>query len=400
MKETITIGVKDIEISEAIKKKLDDKGFGEERVESFKKYFETDTPMLKQGLGVTTDLSWIELGEERVFREGKTIVESEDKEIKTYTWNEFLETKDFGEEEKKEMKGKLDLSMNKEKMSYLHRAMSNIIICVMPENTVLKKPVKIKNLVKNNSYTHLAIFVGKNTNAEIILDVKSEEESFFTHQTDIIVKENSKVSLIQLKKPAKNSACYSKINPVVLEDSEFRLLICDTNHRLLLQEVFARLKGNNSSARLSNMYLAGKGEEINSYSIAQHEGRNTFSLMQSKGSLASSKAINRGLVRIKENASDSNGYQKLESLMLDEDARSISVPDLEIHNDKVKCTHGATTTRIDEEKVFYMMSRGIPRKKAEEQLVEGFYYPALNEIKDEETKEVLLNTLMERLGEE
>ena len=51
-------------------------------------------------------------------------------------------------------------------------------------------------------------------------------------------------------------------------------------------------------------------------------------------------------------------------------------------------------------KVFYMMSRGISKRKAEEQLVEGFYYPAINEIKDEETKELLLNTLMGRLREE
>ncbi len=400
MKETITIGIKDVEISDAIKRKMDGKGFGNERVESFKKYFETETPILKHGLGVTTDLSWLELGDDRVFREGKTIVESDNKKLKVYTWNEFLETTDFSEEQKNSMKKKLDVSISNEKIGYLHRSMSNIIICSMPENTSLKEPVKIKNEVSNNSYTHLALFIGKNTNAEILLEINSGEESFFTHQTDVIISENSKVSVIQLKKPVKNSVCYSRINPVVLDDSEFRLLACDSNQRLLLQEVFARLKGNNSSARLSNMYLAGKGEEINSYSIAQHEGTNTFSLMQTKGSLLSSKTINRGLVRIKEDASDSNGYQKLESLMLDDNARSISIPDLEIHNDKVKCTHGATTTRIDEEKVFYMMSRGISKRKAEEQLVEGFYYPAINEIKDEETKELLLNTLMGRLREE
>ncbi len=400
MKETLTTDVKNAEIKDDVKEKLIGKGFKNKRIECFRKYLELEARELKHGLGVDTDLKHLGLREEKFLEEGRTIVESKNKQIKIYAWNEFLETTELGKEEKEEIKGKIDLSVSNEKISYLHGAMSNIMICIVPESTVLKKPVNIKNKVENNSYTHLALFIGKNTNAEIVLEVRSEEESFFTHQTDIIVNENSNVSFIQIKTPVKNSICYSKIKPVILENSEFRLLVCDTNHKLLLQEVFARLKGNNSSARLSNIYLARKGEEISSYSVAQHEGKNTFSLMQSKGSLASSKAVNRGLVRIQQNASESNGYQKLESLMLDGDARAISIPDLEIHNDKVKCTHSATTTRIDEEKVFYMLSRGISRKKAEEKLIEGFYYPALNEIKDGEVRALLLNNLMKRLREE
>jgi len=88
----------------------------------------------------------------------------------------------------------------------------------------------------------------------------------------------------------------------------------------------------------------------------------------------------RGMIYIGENASNSNGYQKNEMLMLDNTSRAISIPDLEIHNDEVRCTHGSSISRPDAEKIFYMQSRGLNHKESERLLVKGFYEVLLSEI--------------------
>jgi Fe-S cluster assembly protein SufD len=135
-----------------------------------------------------------------------------------------------------------------------------------------------------------------------------------------------------------------------------------------------------------NNIVCGKNSEYYIYNISEHTGKNTQSLILNKEVLHNSKAIVKGLVKINPDANSSSGYQKSDALILDDASRAISVPDLEIHNHDVKCTHGSTITKLDKEKIFYLQSRGILKDDAEKLLVDGFYEQILSKITSEELR--------------
>jgi Fe-S cluster assembly protein SufD len=123
--------------------------------------------------------------------------------------------------------------------------------------------------------------------------------------------------------------------------------------------------------------------------ISEHTGKNTESLIRTKSGLRRSKAIIKGLIRKNKDAESSSGYQKSDILLIDEESKGVSIPDLEIQNEQVKCTHGSTISRIDEEKIFYLQSRGLSKNEAETMMIEGFYDTILNIVSDKALREEL-----------
>jgi Fe-S cluster assembly protein SufD len=104
-----------------------------------------------------------------------------------------------------------------------------------------------------------------------------------------------------------------------------------------------------------------------------------------------------GLIRIELDASDSEAYQENRNLLLDKDCRAESIPELEILNQDVRCTHGATVGPIDDEQIFYLMTRGLPRREAERAIVEGFFAPVLDRIDEESLKGRLWSYIRSKL---
>jgi len=178
----------------------------------------------------------------------------------------------------------------------------------------------------------------------------------------------------------------AKVITTILEENVKVILITlnkDTTTKTIL-------KGNHSEQKTISLFKANN-EDVNIYNISDHVGKNTFSLIETKGVIQKSNTTTRGLVRINSDADDSEGYQKSDVLVLD-DSKVTSVPDLEINNHNVKCSHGATISQIDKEKKFYLMSRGLNEEEAQETLITGFFEPIINEL-PEEVKETIRNEL-------
>ena len=95
---------------------------------------------------------------------------------------------------------------------------------------------------------------------------------------------------------------------------------------------------------------------------------------------------------MEENAENSDGYQKEEVLLLSEEAEADSIPNLEIHNENVKCSHGASIGSIDKDKLFYLMSRGLSKETSIKLVVEGFFDSLLVKV-NPIVKEMVMNKL-------
>ena len=104
------------------------------------------------------------------------------------------------------------------------------------------------------------------------------------------------------------------------------------------------------------------------------------------------------MIKVDEAAQQTDGYQRSDALMLSSEARCDSIPGLEIEADDVRCTHGATTGRVDEEQIFYAQSRGISENEAMHMIVEGFFQKVYYRIPIEVVRETLSRTVQGKLG--
>jgi len=109
--------------------------------------------------------------------------------------------------------------------------------------------------------------------------------------------------------------------------------------------------------------------------------------------LENSRALSRGLVYISKNAEQSTGYEKQDALLLSDEAEADAIPNLQIENNDVKCSHGSTIGQIDKEQLFYLMSRGLNEESAKKKIIEGYFAPVLDMMQDQDAREKLQATI-------
>jgi Fe-S cluster assembly protein SufD len=141
------------------------------------------------------------------------------------------------------------------------------------------------------------------------------------------------------------------------------------------------LAGQGAVGRMSGFYFTDHDQHLDHDTQQNHLTPNTTSDLLFKGALAhQSRSVWQGMIYVAPGAQKTDGYQANRNLVLSRKARADSIPGLEILADDVRCTHGATVGKIDQDQVFYLRSRGIPEKEAERVIVEGFFDPIMQRI--------------------
>ena len=131
-----------------------------------------------------------------------------------------------------------------------------------------------------------------------------------------------------------------------------------------------------------------------------HEAGKTHSNLDFKVALTgAARSAYTGMIRIARHAGGSEAYQENRNLLLSEDARAESIPELEILTDDVRCSHGATVAPLDDEQLFYLKSRGLPHSQAMRLIVYGFLDQTLQRL-PEATRERIEALVAHRLHEE
>lgn len=196
------------------------------------------------------------------------------------------------------------------------------------------------------------IIIQKDTKKDLNILINKDEDLFIT------LEENAELNLITTML---NDLKESKVN------------------------VEVNLNGINSRFLHKCIFVSNKEQKFDLNINAVHNAPFTYSNMLTKGVLNDKSKVNyRGLIKINKDANNSNGYQKEDVILLSKDAESNSIPKLEIDNNDVKCTHGASISQLDEEKLFYLMSRGLNEKEAKITFVKGFLQEIINEAKIDE----------------
>lgn len=160
----------------------------------------------------------------------------------------------------------------------------------------------------------------------------------------------------------------------------------------------SHLEGEHASAYIKGVFFGDTKQLFDLNTESVHNASHTASDILVKGVLGGhAKGIYRGLVRIDPQARNCSGYQKEDTLLLSPSAEIDSVPNLEIENNEVSCSHGVTTSRINAEKLFYAVSRGIPYTQAVSLFVQGHFGEVLSAVSDASVREELAQLLESKL---
>src|SRR6202035_937209 len=164
-------------------------------------------------------------------------------------------------------------------------------------------------------------------------------------------------------------------------------------------ESLSRLVGEGARSDLLAVAVATNEQEFDARTLQDHISPRTASDLLYKNALDDkARCTFGGLIRVEPHAHFTDAYQKVRNLMLSDDAEANSMPGLEIMADEVRCTHGATSGHVEEEELFYLLSRGIDRITAQELIVQGFLQEVLERLGNETTTCKLSSLLAEKFA--
>jgi Fe-S cluster assembly protein SufD len=154
-----------------------------------------------------------------------------------------------------------------------------------------------------------------------------------------------------------------------------------------------------SSSEMLAIYFADKDQHFDHQTLQHHIKPRAHSDLLFKGVLADkARGVFSGLIKVELNAQKTDAYQKNRTLLLSDEARSDSVPQLEINANDVRCSHGSTTAPVDQQELFYLRSRGIAKPVAEKMLVTAFLEDVLNRVPLKNVVEYLENVIADKVG--
>lgn len=169
---------------------------------------------------------------------------------------------------------------------------------------------------------------------------------------------------------------------------------------LARNSISAKFHGTHAKLDLSGVFLGRGGDHIDTTLIVDHAVPHCVSRELFKGVLdGHARGIFQGKVIVRPDAQKSDGKQMAQALMLSSDAEFDSKPELEIYADDVVCGHGSTAAELDEDLLFYLMARGIPRAEARALLIESFVGEAIDQVEHEGLREALIVVAKQWLGE-
>lgn len=191
----------------------------------------------------------------------------------------------------------------------------------------------------------------------------------------------------------------SHLRSVVKENGQFSLLSVALGGSYSRVMTVCDLVGRSASAKLNAAYLAGSTQTMEFRTFQNHKARDTRSDLLYKGAVSgAAHSIYSGLIRIDKGARGSNAFQTNRNIVLSENARADSVPNLDIQENDVKCSHASAVGPVDAEQRFYLESKGIDSEEAEKMIVRGFFRDLMSEFSSFQVADVVGDVLEKMWG--
>jgi len=223
-------------------------------------------------------------------------------------------------------------------------------------------------------------------------------DSISNGAVEIVAGPRSHVGFVALQEYGGRVWNFQRIDMSAAKDAVIRSLIVTLGGRFSRQEVRTAMRGEGVDCEMLGLYFAEKGQHFDFRTFQDHIGPRCRSDLLYKGALKdASRTVYSGMIRVEPHAEGTDAYQTNRNLVLSDHAKADSKPELEILNNDVKCSHGASVGQMNEEEIFYLMTRGIERPQAERLIVNGFFEEVVGRVRQDEIRQVLSDAIEHKL---
>lgn len=274
-----------------------------------------------------------------------------------------------------------------------------VVLKIKP-NISINDPINFVNIISDDnciSNTQFNIDVFENSKLHIrqyFLGSSNSKDGFINHRNEVTMKINSSLTIDKFQDLNQNfNFCNEFINQN--QDSKFIMNTFSASGIILRNDVFNNVNGKNCHSELNGVFAPLEKQHFDNHTTINHFVADCKSFENYKGVIKESGVgVFNGKVIVHEDAQKIEAFQKNNNILLDDESKIYSKPELEIYADDVRCSHGSTTGRFDEEALFYLRSRGISVKKSLELMTLGFINEVIEKSNDLHYKEFILKRLL------
>jgi Fe-S cluster assembly protein SufD len=216
---------------------------------------------------------------------------------------------------------------------------------------------------------------------------------------EIFLSQGANLRFVNIQNWDQSTWHFSRERALVGRDASLQWTVGGLGSRLAKVNQEVALAGQGAKAQVNGVMFTTGRQHLAYFTRQDHIAPHTTSDLLYKGGLKDhSRIVWKGMIRVEKEAQRTDAYQKNDSLVLSEFARADSIPGLEIEANDVRCTHGATAGRVDEDMIFYARARAIPREVAIRLIVEGFFANVYDRISVESVRETLRQAVETKLA--
>ena len=250
--------------------------------------------------------------------------------------------------------------------------------------------------------SHTLVVLEEGAEATLVRETASsargETPGLHVGALEVVQGEGSRFRLVNIQNWDSSTWHFSRERALVGRDATLQWTVGGLGSRLSKVNQEVALTGQGAGAQVNGVMFTTGRAHLAYFTRQDHQAPHTTSDLLYKGGLKDrSRIVWKGMIRVEKEAQRTDAYQKNDNLMLSATARADSIPGLEIEANDVRCTHGATAGRVDEEMIFAAQARGIPRKIAIRLIVEGFFANVYDRITLEPVQETLRHAVAAKL---
>ena len=297
------------------------------------------------------------------------------------------------------------VELGSRKYAALHKArLAGGAFLFVPANTSVQLPIEIFQWVEGANasvFPHTLIVCGENSSVTVVDYFKSTDKlrALACGVNDLHLAAGAKLTYVSVQDWSRETTAFHLNSTSVDRNAICTALIANFGGGFVRGESLSRLIGEGARSEMFSINPVEGTREIDQRTLQDHVAPHaTSDLLYLNALDDKSRTIFAGLIKVEPGAKGTDAYQKVKNLILSDDADPNSMPGLEILNDEVRCSHGATNGPVSEDELFYMQARGIKRDAGRRLIVNGFFNSLLERIENEPLRAHLERLLAKRLA--
>ena len=294
--------------------------------------------------------------------------------------------------------------MNYDRFAALHAAwLTNGTVLYVPRGVTVDEPFHILAGLDDNGVdmSHVLIILEDGAEATVMSEYASPTEDasgLHCGGIELIVGDQANLRFVNLQDWGRGVFHFAHQKAIVGKDAQLQWTIGALGAKLAKVNQHVELIGEGANCQVNGTMFTEGGQQLTYNTLQHHVAPNCRSDFLYKAALQDrSRTVWRGMIHVDEKAQKTDGYQRNDNLLLSDRARADSIPGLEIHADDVRCTHGSTSGRVDEELIFYARCRGFTRREAIRAIVTGFFQQVFDRVTIESVRIALGEAIARRV---